>query len=67
MKKDSSSKEPPTLFIVEIDRDFGGMEKGSQIYVQRERETDYEGVWCDMDRSYYVTVPKGLCEKLKDN
>ena len=65
MKKDYSSKELPTLFIVETSKDFDGMEKGSRISVQRERGNEYEGVLC-AEKSYYVAVPKDICEKLKE-
>jgi len=66
MKKDSPPKEPPILFIVETNKDFDGMEKGSRIYVQREKGKDYDGIWSSMMGSYYVTVPKDICEKLDD-
>jgi hypothetical protein len=48
--------------------DWCGIPEGSCIYIQGEEEYGgvlyYDGMWCSMSGSYYISVPASVCTEV---
>lgn len=51
--------------IMELKEDYNGMVKGTTFYVDKETKTLYKGLWCSMEGSYNVSIPKTKCKRYK--